>query len=204
MRCRPERTETNTEVVSETSAPVTPNSFVTMPPAPKSSDSSKGSKFGARSPIRARGASPLQKGFPSFTLSPSLFDPMFLDKINLNDPAQRAVWIEAVWRFFNSGGRPPAAIEGIRRHSFATSAHSSPTTPTIPHFQPMVVPRHQQGSGGYEYMDGLETYFQETQLNEEGDGSLAQMAGIGALSPGTLSFVQEQLEWRNVQDHDIV
>lgn len=53
-------------------------------------------------------------------------------------------------------------------------------------------------------MDGLETYLQEAQLNEEGDGNLAQMAGIGALSPGTLSFVQEQLQWRNIQDHDIV
>lgn len=177
-----------------------------MPPAPKSSGSSKGSKFGARSPIRARGASPPQKTFPSFTLSPSLFDPMFLDKINLNDPARRALWIEAVWRFFNSGGRPPTAIENIRRHSFATaSANSSPSTPTVPHFQPMVVPGHPQGSGGYDYMDGLETYLQEAQLNEDqGDGNLAQMAGIGALSPGTLSFVQEQLQWRNVQDHDVV
>lgn len=175
-----------------------------MPPAPKSNSSSKGSKFGVRSsPARARGASPPQKAFPSFSLTPSLFDPIFLDKIDLNDPVRRALWVEAVWRFFNSGGRPPAAIESARRHSFATtSAHSSPSTPTIPHFQPMVAPRHPQGSVGYEYMDGLETYRQETHLNEGGDGNLAHMAGIGAMSPGTLSFVQEQ--WRNIQDHDIV
>lgn len=195
--------EVNTEILSTPSS-----SFVAMPsssqnPTPKSGGSSKGStKLGSvRSPSRARGASPTQQVLPTFTLSPSLFDPTFLDKINLNDPAKRALWVEAVWRYFNNGGRPPSDMSGVRGSSFATApSPSSPITPTVPHFQPMTIQYHPQGTGGYEHMDGLETYSQEAQDAQGGDNS-AQMVNFGPLSPRSLSYVHEQ--WRNIQGHDI-
>jgi len=34
-----------------------------------------------------------------------LFDSEVLDKIDLNDPVKRAEWVDAVWEYFNSGGR---------------------------------------------------------------------------------------------------
>ena len=33
-----------------------------------------------------------------------IFDPKFLDKINLNDPEMRTIWINSVWEYFCSGG----------------------------------------------------------------------------------------------------
>ena len=33
-----------------------------------------------------------------------IFDPKFLDKINLNDPDMRMIWINSVWEYFCSGG----------------------------------------------------------------------------------------------------
>lgn len=35
----------------------------------------------------------------------NIFDPAFLKNFNLNDPEQRAVWVNSVWEYFCSGGQ---------------------------------------------------------------------------------------------------
>lgn len=173
-----------------------------MPPnplnvTPKSGGSSKGSsKPGVRSGSRARGASPPQQVLPPFSISPTLFDPTFLDKINLNDPARRALWVEAVWRFFINGGRPSSDTSSIRSASFAAApSPTSPTTPTIPHFRSMTFQHHSQGGSEHELMDGLETYSQEAQSTERGNRNSAILDYSG-LPQGSLPYAQEQ--WRNI------
>lgn len=135
-------------------------------------------------------------------MASTLFDPAALDKINLNDPAARAIWVEAVWRYFTSGGRPPSDISNagrVRSSSFAATPSSvPPITPTMSHFQPLAVPSNQQVVGEYEVMEGLETHYQEGYQHHGIDYS-GQMVDMGALSPG--SFLQEQ--WPNIQDQDL-
>ncbi|RPB16152.1 hypothetical protein P167DRAFT_602795 [Morchella conica CCBAS932] len=189
-----------------------------------STASKNSSKLGRSSSSRPRLPSP-QQSFPygSSSSVSSLFDPVLLDKTNLNDPAVRAGWVEAVWHYFNSGGCPPPPsvnIGRVRSSSFASMpSPASPTTPTNDRFRSLAVSDHrhhhhhnnqpqpqqeQHIESEYEVMEGVETYYQQGPNQQHDIGNLGQMVDLGALptDPEALSYVQLE-QWQKIQDQNI-